>query len=186
MGRDRVVERLTSGRPVNPEKNAISEKIGGTTVWAPSAADLQSGLQALTLSIDGVARTHLTAVRSVLKTLVQGEIGNVDDRVFGAVLGRCQRFAILDELLVLSRGERLYRAYFHRCEKHKVQSAVRAAGEALADRNEIPVKDFEIVIFGARSYNTWSSASHCLGHHAYTGFAEEVEPGLFRRVAGLL
>jgi hypothetical protein len=177
---------LVSARERVNGRAPASVKLGGTNVWARNAAALDDGIRDLSRSIEAVLLNHLTAARAVLKKQVQNHLGDLDDRVFGAVLGMCERTAHVDELVVCSMRDRPYRAYFHGSRVAALEHALQLARSALTSADSVQVRELESLIFGAHRYNTWSSSAHVLGHLAYTGSAEEFERGVFRQVAGLL
>ena len=171
--RDQVVGRsVQDGAP-------SSVKLGGTTLWAAESALLQDGLQMLDLAIQESACVQLSSVRSVLKKLALNKLGagELNDKLFSAVLGAVLRSGRMDSLLCASKNDKVYRVFVHRAQLERWRRACGTALTLLKSRKVLTVRDLEARIFKHRVYNSWSSASHVLAHLSYYGSVRLLDDG---------
>ena len=156
-------------------------------VWAPTADDLEHGLEVLSGTIAECARLHLSITKPVLRKLVREQLDDllVEDRLFSAVLGYTLRSGQLDAFASSSASDRPFRVLIHHSHKARFDEALRAARQLLRRHESLNVPMLEKAIFGKRSYNTWSSTSHVLGRLAYLGFATLDEEGICHLVSDL-
>jgi hypothetical protein len=163
----------------------MSLKLGGTTLWSSSGPALDEAVTSLSECIDKSAQAFLTCTKAVLKKAVMQSIGTteIDDRIFGAVLGMQLRLGKLDELLVASKNDRLYRVYFSTSCRQRLLQSIEITRAQLIKENRVAVKDVESKIFGPRKYNTWSSTSHILGHLNFSGFARQTDEMEYKLVS---
>jgi hypothetical protein len=154
-------------------REPVSRRLGGVTLWAPTAADHQSGIRGLSDAIAECAGAHLTATKTVLRTLVRKQLpdSDVEDRVFAAVLGFTLRIGLLDAIVCASEKDKPYRVFIHRTQLSRFANALETATVLLRRSGTTTVPVLETALFGTRSYNTWSSTSHVLARLSYLGLA---------------
>ncbi|MDP9010481.1 MAG: hypothetical protein M3N91_17550 [Pseudomonadota bacterium] len=168
---DHVKSRRDRLRPARRARDAVSTKLGGLTVWAENDDILKTGIRELQGSIEQTATMHLTIVRSVLKKLVVQslESSDLDDKVFSGVLGATLRSGRLDSVVCSSTNDRPYRVLMHTSQSARWLTSRETALEMLRTKGTVRVRDLEGRIFGARAYNTYSSAMHVLARLSYLG-----------------
>jgi hypothetical protein len=166
---------------VAPQPGGVNARFGGTVIWAPSQPKLVNALGSLQASINSVCAGFLSCGRPVLRAKVTEELGldEIDDRVFGAVLGRLQCLGAVGELLVFSKSDKIFRVYYASANEQKLAAAIKEGRKLLAKKQRVLVKDLEQLLFPRREYNTWSAAQHVLGHLSYVGVATQVDDMTF-------
>lgn len=163
--------------------DCASRRLGGITIWAPNEEILNTGLRTLTDAIRSTGSTFLTCTRAVLKKQVEEatDSGPIEQKIFGATLGRLMSLGEADDLIVASKNDKYYRAILWRKRVGDFTKALQTAHTLLASRQVLKVKDLETAIFGGRRFNTWSSASHVLGHLNYKGAAIQIDDMTYSR-----
>lgn len=152
-------------------------RLGGTTLWASDPQILESAVDALSQAIQATTGTFLTCTKAVLKKNVAQSVAYElpDDRIFNAVLGKCLRQGMLDELMVSSINDKPFRVLFSQHQRMALLDAISIAKIHLSNETRSVVRDVEARIFRSRAYSTWSSTSHVLGHLSYAGFARQID-----------
>jgi hypothetical protein len=174
--------RISLSRPRNAPGPVESIQLGGTKLWSAGDFDLGAAVDCLERHITECAEINLlTSTRAVIKKQVAQCLGqdSLDDRVFGAVLGQVQRKGVIDELLLASRYDRPFRAYFGTVNGTQVRGWLDAAKTMLRERKQLQVRDLESRMVVSRRYNSWSSALHILAHLSYLGIARQLDSMTF-------
>lgn len=169
---------------VSAQQGGFSTRFGGTVLWAPTEASLVRGLVTLQAAIESTCTQFLSCARPILRARVTQILGldEIDDRVFGAVVGRLQSLGKVSELLVFSKTDKVFRAYYSTSHRARILDAIEAGRKLLSNRDRVLVKDLEGSLFPERAYNTWSSAQHILGHLSFVGIATQLDNMTFSRV----
>jgi len=151
--------------------NAASTRLGGVSVWAATEDELSAGIGALGEAISACAKLHLSLTKAVLRKLVRARRSDsqIEDRLFSALLGSVLRRGELDVMVCASKNDRRFRVILHASQIDRFKQALTTAETMLRTERAIEVPRLEKVIFGKRSYNTWSSTSHVLGRISYLG-----------------
>jgi hypothetical protein len=168
----------------NATARAASIKLGGVSVWASSETELSTGIEELGKAIALCSKTHLSITKSVLRKLVRDHRSEseIEDRLFSAVLGYLLRRGELDATVCASENDRAFRVLLHSSQIERFGGALTAAEVMLREDRIIEVPRLEKIIFGQRSYNTWSSTAHILGRLSYLGLGRLDDRGTCRLV----
>lgn len=163
---------------------ARSIKLGGVAVWAESEEQLTDGIDDLCESIARCTKVHLSMTKAVLRKIVRDHRSEseIEDRLFSAVLGYVLRRGELDATVCASENDRAFRVLIHASRLDGFDQALIAAETLLRKERIIEVPRLERIIFGERSYNTWSSTAHVLGRLSYLGLGKMGGRGTCRLV----
>jgi len=188
LSKQRAQIRLATNRQNLSAREATCRKLGGVTVWAETVSDLDFGLRSLSDAISLCAAPHLSITKSVLRKLVRDHLAesNIADRLFSAVLGATLRQGVLDAMVCGSENDRPYRILIHSSQIQHMTQALDTAETMLRRESILDVPRLEKVIFGRRSYNTWSSTSHLLARLSYLGLGTLDEAGTCRLIEGFV
>lgn len=168
--------RLVTSRKGLPRatSRATSAKLGGVSVWAESEEQLATGIEDLSEAIAHCAKGHLSITKAVLRKIVRDHRSEseIEDRLFSAVLGYVLRRGELDATVCASETDRAFRVLIHVSQLDRFYQALATAEALLRKERIIEVPQLEKMIFGKRSYNTWSSTAHILGRLSYLGLGK--------------
>lgn len=177
--------RISLARPVHAGGEAKSLQLGGTRLWSDEEFDLSGAVDMLERRITKCADSVLlTCTRAVLQKVVAQSLDEerLDDRIFGAVLGRAEQKGLIDEMLVGSKNDKPFRAYFSTQNTARVHGCLGRATTLLARKGRLQVRELESELFKIRQYNTWSCASHFLSRLSYLGTARALDQMTFEYV----
>jgi len=168
----------------NAAPRAASTKLGGVSIWAESESELSAGIEEVGEAIAHCAKAHLSITKVVLRKLVRDYRSDfkIEDRLFSAILGYVLRHGRLDAIVCASDSDRAFRVLLHSSQINRFACALEAAGKMLRENRIIEVRHLEKVVFGQRSYNTWSSTAHLLGRLSYLGLGKLDDRGTCRLV----
>lgn len=166
------IQLSTRAAGVGTEGTA-SCKLGGITLYAPTAELLQREIAKGSSLLRNVCSAHASLTRQNVQFLFNKLLTcRIDERVFRALLGRSLRLGEISAMMCASVNRRRFHVYVDAEMYDQFQSRTAAVRIWLQSSGRLSVAEVERKFLGPRQWGTWSSASHLLAHLAHLGEAE--------------
>jgi hypothetical protein len=163
-----------------------SLRLGGITIYAPDALELDRSYKVIADAIDNCSKSHLSLVRVALNSEVRKRANtNIDQRIFGAILNSQLRLGIIDSIPCAAITGKVFRIYVHCQQIDAFHRHLEMATAELRQGRPVNVPAIEGKIFGQRRWGTWSSAFHILARLTQMGRACYVDKNTFRWPQGI-
>jgi hypothetical protein len=134
----------------------------------------------LQATIEEVSHENLLLIHQLLLNLTRQQLGySVEDRIFGAVLGRALRLGRIVVLPCLTVNNRILRTHFNSENAPIVSEKLSHLSGMLQNRPAVSVVAARAECFPDQAWGTSFMAQQLLGHLAYRGSAVCVDKDLF-------
>jgi hypothetical protein len=176
----RRIASLSTRRPAD-DAAVRSVQLGGVAIYASERVDLDALVEELGEVLCEASSRHLSLDRGSLRKVMSELVGTqVEDRIFGALLGRALRLGHIVSVPCLSEGSRVFRVHVAAPRLAEFESARSQLAKRAAETTIVSVTETERLILGQRRWGTWSSASHLLASAAERGQLVRLDKQLFR------
>src|SRR3982074_3463309 len=103
------LSKVTTRRPLAGQwPQVVSRALGGVTLYCRNAETLDDVVAALCEAVANESKMHLLLIRQVLRSSTNKSMGvSIEDRLFGAIVGRLLRVGTLRVLPTLSVNGKL-------------------------------------------------------------------------------
>jgi hypothetical protein len=155
--------------------------LGGFTLYGLNESQLNEGVSAIALAIEDCSSRYLSLFRTSLRSEVRKQLDcEIDDSVFGAVLGSRLRYGMLDSVPCAAEKGGIFRAYLHRDQIETFQRYLKETAGELRRRRVVHIRDIEAAVLGTKRWGSRSSTLHILGRLVQIGQASYLDKDSFR------
>lgn len=158
-----------------------SRKLGGVEIYCCDDDTLHEEMEVIGASIRASALKYLSTAKNVLSKASREAIEKeyIKGRLFSALLGWQMHLGYIDSIICESQSGKIFYVYIHKDNISKFNSMVEKVKIEILNKGRLNIQDVEGIVFGNRSYNTWSSSTHILSRLARLGFCEQSDKYTF-------
>jgi hypothetical protein len=161
-------------------------RLGGVSVYAPCERKLDEGLQLLGGVIVEQSTVLPSIERRALHTLVCEKLDEeVDDRLFGAVLGSQMRMGLIEGIGCAALSGKVFRVLVNAELTNLFQKRLSEVLDRLRTRHVLLVREVRDDYFPRGEWGTWSAANHLLARLTQIGCATYVDKYTYAWPKGL-
>jgi hypothetical protein len=158
--------------PARANRN-IFRQFGGIKVFAATSRELAAGIDRVGQSIDQVSRVSWGLTPSMLRYLVQQELGaEVPKRVFSALLGYRLHCGQIDGVICEGSQGTPFRVIIHRDRIGEFNIRTRKIADDLRERRTVQISEMRDRYFKNKAKGTWTQAMYMAARLVRLGLAD--------------
>jgi hypothetical protein len=172
---------ITTRRHADAPSGSYAElTLGGMTLYAPRMDGLLTAVERVAAAIEISSKSNLLVARNLLQKLAEQNLGEeLNERIYGAVLGKTLRLARVLAIPCLTINARVMRMYIHPSNLAIYQSKLKSLRASLDNGTAVSTDAAQLTCFPERGWSTKFIAKQLLSRLAYTGEAVFVDQDLF-------